>query len=568
MANYSLYVNSQFQPFTYQELTAPLDRAELYHEKLNEEYDKLSAQADVLEAMGANDKDKNSGSYGRYKSYSDALRREADNLYRFGLNVESRQRLSDLRRRYNTDIVPIQNAWTKREKEADEQMKAYLQNPHLMFTRDASKTSLDEYVNNPIGGYGVINGAQITAQMATMAKNLAKQIRSGYKEGIDDYTYNYILRNGLDENFIINWRKSPALSKMYQQVMEANGVTLEALEGSANANNIVSRSGRYAEMGMWDAMGEDKAHILENYGARLNAQAMKEVAVAQATAAAKAAAAGADTGNGDIPSIISDGIGMDTSEHYYAEGLKDLDTLKAGNDALKASYFGKKAGQVNPMSIYEEYQRAKKSAGFFESDAETKKKVLGKYKQYGVTDILSENQYNLLKDMGYSKDNSPSAGKARYSDIKNKFNTLVQQKNRYSVNMTKYDSVHDTLEGNIAERSNYKTLSGNVWPIEENGKLGNPIKDAKDINLYNSRNNKEGFMVDGIYYDPQYKGKIVFRVNGKRYVANASILGNEFQTLISGMEADGRFKPQHIAGALYEALNQKNKVQGETDSKI
>ena len=39
MANYSLVANSTFQPFTYQELAAPLDRMELYHEKLAEEYD-------------------------------------------------------------------------------------------------------------------------------------------------------------------------------------------------------------------------------------------------------------------------------------------------------------------------------------------------------------------------------------------------------------------------------------------------------------------------------------------------------------------------------------------------
>ena len=144
MANYSLVVDSTFRPFTYQELAAPLDRQELYHEKLAEEYDKLSTQADVLEAMGHNESDKNSGAYSRYKAYSDKLRKEADDLYKFGLNTESRQRLSDLRRMYNTDIVPIQNAWSKREKEADDQMKAQLQNPSLMFTRDARTTTLDD----------------------------------------------------------------------------------------------------------------------------------------------------------------------------------------------------------------------------------------------------------------------------------------------------------------------------------------------------------------------------------------------------------------------------------------
>ena len=280
MPNYSLVIDSKFKPFSYQELAAPLDRQELYHEKLAEEYDNLSKQADVLEIMAGNEQDKNSGSYSRYKSYSDALRKEADNLYRFGLNTESRQRLTDLRRRYNTDIVPIQNAWSKREKEADEQMKASLQNPSIMFTRDARTTTLDDYIKNPTGGYGVINGANITAQMAGMAKNLEKQILNGSarKETIDPYTYDYIRKYGLTADMVRDWRNNPTLSKMFEQVMQANGVTPEALQGSLNAQSIIDKSTGYAEMGMWNAIGEDKAQILENYGARLNAQAAKEIA--------------------------------------------------------------------------------------------------------------------------------------------------------------------------------------------------------------------------------------------------------------------------------------------------
>ena len=284
MANYSLVANSTFQPFSYQELLAPIMDMSNYHEKLNEEYDKLSSQADILEAMGSDDRDNHSGAYGRYKNYSNTLKKEAEELYKFGLNSESRRRLSDLRRMYNTDIVPIQNAWNKRDEETKMQTAAYMQNPSLMFTRDANKTSLDEYIKNPTGGFGVINGANITAQMATMANNLAKQIRSGHAENIDAYTKNYITKYGLDENFIRNWRNSPALTKMFEQVMQANGVTPEALDGSLNAQSIIDRSTRYAEMGMWNAMGEDKSQIMEDYGARLNAQMAKEMAIARAKA--------------------------------------------------------------------------------------------------------------------------------------------------------------------------------------------------------------------------------------------------------------------------------------------
>jgi hypothetical protein len=269
MANYSIVANSVFQPFTYQELAAPLDREELYHERLAEEYDKLSSQADILEVMGTNDRDKKSGAYSKYKAYSDFLRSEADNLYQNGLDVDSRERLTSLRRRYNTDIVPIQNAWKKRETEAAAQQQARLQNPTLMFTRDADKTSIDAYIANPMGGYGVVNGALITQLTGQMAANLTKQVLRGTaKKDIDPYTYEYIKRYGLDENMIRNWRNYPTLRTMFEQVMRANGVTPEALAGSMNMDNIISKATAFAEMGMWNAMGEDRAQQLENYGKR------------------------------------------------------------------------------------------------------------------------------------------------------------------------------------------------------------------------------------------------------------------------------------------------------------
>lgn len=266
MPNFSLVANSTFQPFTYQELLAPVMDMSNYHQKIADEYDKLSSQADVLEAMGANDRDK--GAYTRYKNYSDALRMEADNLAMNGLDSESRQRLSELRRRYNTDIVPLQNAWNKREQEVSDQMKARLANPSLMFTRDANTTSIDDYVVNPTGGYGVINGSNIATQMSNMAKNLAEQVRSGRRENVDPYTYRYIEQYGLDENIIRNWRNYPTLAAMYEQVMRSNGVTEDSLAGSLNADDIINRSTGYAEMGMWDAMGKTNTQFLDNKGAQ------------------------------------------------------------------------------------------------------------------------------------------------------------------------------------------------------------------------------------------------------------------------------------------------------------
>ena len=585
MANYGLVVNSTFQPFTYQELAAPLDRQELYHEKLAEEYDKMSAQADVLEAMGANDRDKGSGAYSRYKAYSDSLRKEADDLYRFGLNTESRQRLSNLRRRYNTDIVPIQNAWNKREQESAEQMKASLQNPSLMFTRNAANTSLDDYIRNPQGGYGVINGANITAQMSAMAKNLEKQIRQGDStlENIDPYTYNYIKRWGLDANTIKDWRNSPILTKMFEQVMASNGVTPEALSQSANMQDIIDKSTGYAEMGMWNAIGKEEATQIENYGARLEAQAQKEIAVARAKAADKD-----NTGDDNVPTVTSVGVGMQSTEEYSAKNLEALNSLKTGHDGLKSAYFGKNMGQVNPMQIYDEYQQERKKHTKkvnkrqevnnpyaptpqyinvkvdVPDDEAAKKAVLAKYAKYGVTNILSDDQYKAMSDMGYSAKNNIKSN--RHSALLQDFNKTVEQRSRYSTNMADYESFNEKAIPNLRSREQYGKEIGTVWAITNDGKLGKPEK-IKDLNLHSAENTK-GNKVTDVQYDPQFKGKIVIQLSdGSLHVADPGIYDSNLSNMIQYAERQGA-PAMAITMAITRHLNERNKVKGKTDSKI
>ena len=535
MANYSLVSNAVFQPFTYQELAAPLDRQDAYHESLMQQYEQLSDKADVLEAMGANDRDNKSGAYTKYKSYSDRLRKEADNLYQFGLNTESRQRLSDLRRMYNQEIVPIQNAWNKREEEAKMQLTAKMQNPSLMFTRDAANSSLDTYLANPTGGFGVINKATITAQMAGMAKNLAEQIlRQGSNEGIDEFTFKHISKYGLDANLINAWIQNPesypTLTNMMNQVLAANGVTVDALQGSPNAEAIFAGATNAAQMGAWEAVGKDQAQIIERFGARealnhahavdmenrnfAHQVALKSMPSGDAVLAAQRAGL---NGEEDMPNIPSVAVGMIPAEEYKAKNLGILNGLKAGNDAFKASYFGKTFGQVNPMKIYDEYQEELKKhtkrvvrmspghpGGAVETIADpaaAKRAVLEKYKKYGVTDVLSDDQYKALSSLGYSAKNNIKD--YRHSSLLGDFNRTVEQRSRYSTNMADYELFNGKAIPNLRTREQYKNGVGTVWEISEKGKLGRPEK-IKNLNLY-SVNNTKGNKITDVQYDPEFK---------------------------------------------------------------
>lgn len=265
MPNYSIVIDSTFKPFTYQELTAPLDRAEAYHEKLAQEYDNLSSQADILEAMGKDDRDKESGAYSRYKAYSDYLRKEANDLYRYGVNTESRRILSDVRRRYNTDIVPIQNAWNKRIKEAETQQTAENNNPLLRFSRRAADTNIDYYVDNPEGGYDVVNLESVYKTAANMYKSLAKLKREGRLEQIDPYTNAFVREYGVDPSLIVDWMQDPSKSKtltsMMNQALNTNGLNKESFANSS----VLDEAKAFAQAAAWEAVGESKEQLIDNY---------------------------------------------------------------------------------------------------------------------------------------------------------------------------------------------------------------------------------------------------------------------------------------------------------------
>lgn len=270
MPNYSIAVNSTFQPFSYQELMAPIQRMSDYHEKLNEEYDNLSRQADVLQALGTDDKD--SKSYNKYLSYSNALKAEADNLYRNGLNAESRYRLSELRRRYNQEIVPLQNAYIARKADVERQQEALLKNPNLRFTWNASEAPLESYIDNPERKYGVVDLNAVANDMARVASTLAKQIRNHDIENIDGVTKNFITRHGLDPAFISKWQRgeveSGTLDAMKNQVLAAHGLSGEDFLATPNGERIKAEAENAARNAVWSAVGEDKERNFESYSAK------------------------------------------------------------------------------------------------------------------------------------------------------------------------------------------------------------------------------------------------------------------------------------------------------------
>lgn len=270
MANLYLVNDAKFRPFSFDEMLKPALMATQAHQDLEEAYNTLDTQANAIGSLASETDDPIA--YAQYKAYEDSLRAQAADLAANGLNVTSRQNMLNMRGRYAKDIVPIQNAIERRRKLADEQMKATLANPTLMYQRNFNTrsydTSLDRFLEDPDYGYGdVASGALITQQAATQAGALAKKLSSIGKGKLDSYTSTFIQHYGLSPADIAAFNSNPRDPK-------ANKV-LRAIYD--NVYNAVPKSIRsqystdvdsYIGMGLYSAIGEDRMGTYENFGAR------------------------------------------------------------------------------------------------------------------------------------------------------------------------------------------------------------------------------------------------------------------------------------------------------------
>lgn len=228
MANYSLVINSQFKPFSYQEMLAPTLMATQAHQELENQYGELATKASIWDKLANEQTD--SKAYRMYKTYSDELKDKASKLAREGLNASSRQELLNMRNRYSQDIVPIEKAYNQRSKLAEEQRKLRAADPSIMFDRDFSSISLNDLLDNPELSYTPVSGddlykkgkeAAISASSRMMNVSPALQgqywkIRQGY--GAD-----------AANKFLLNQSNIPELKDAINRIVSQSGVTNENL---------------------------------------------------------------------------------------------------------------------------------------------------------------------------------------------------------------------------------------------------------------------------------------------------------------------------------------------------
>ena len=262
--NYGFVSGARFRPFSYQELIAPLQQATEQQMQLEDAYSELGAQSDLMASI-ANEQ-ANPKAYSMYKSYADELANQAQELAKSGLTPNSRNALSNMRRRYSSEIAPIQIANTKREELTKEQREALQRDPSLLFDVNYATKNIDYMLDNPNATYTSISGNELTKRASQMASNFAKTIQNNpqYQSILGGQYFQQMQQMGYTpEQVISTILNDPNAPKELKQIADT---VYEQAGLNKYDYDVQTRGRQFINAGLYDAIGTQKYDAMANRG--------------------------------------------------------------------------------------------------------------------------------------------------------------------------------------------------------------------------------------------------------------------------------------------------------------
>lgn len=256
--------SAKFNPYTFDEMLKPLAMASDAYNAVQSGIEELGAKADLMK-MYANEVP-DSKTANMYNSYAKDLEKQASMLAKHGLTPASRQGLLNMKRRYSSEVVPIETAVARREALTKEQREALLRDPSLMFDVDYSKTQLDYLLDNPNATYNPISGNELTKRAAQMASNLAKVVQGNpkYQSILNGQYFQQMTQMGYTPaqimQTVLNDDNAPAeLRQIAETVFNDAGL-------SKYSQDIQDRARGFINSGLYEGIGTTKYDAMSNRG--------------------------------------------------------------------------------------------------------------------------------------------------------------------------------------------------------------------------------------------------------------------------------------------------------------
>lgn len=540
MANFSFVSGAKFRPFSYQEMLQPLAAYTQEYNTIQEGMGELGTKADVFDKMANEQTDPLA--YAMYKQYSNDLAAQAESLAKQGLTPASRQGLIDMKRRYSSEIVPIEQAYKRRQELVDEQRKLQAQDSTLLFDRPASTLSLDELISNPALSPQSYSGALLAKQVGTAAQNLAKEVRENprkWRTILGNQYYETIMQKGFRPEEIMqavqnNPEASPILQGIVEDAVGSSGIK------NWNDENILNRAYDYARQGLWNAVGETQYQTLSN---KAYDYAMQE----RIAKLKKGKTEGTPSPTWrSVPKTKVDG------DKKTTELNKDLEFIQQ----LRA----------NPSMVKEV---AIRRVGVHDPD-----RLLGtrgnlQYRSYKDEEYKphAERLQQIIKKYGMEDGNMDKLEQKLQTDIR----SSAVRSFVYKPNITQSDLISQVIKEN-ARTLGAATESTGLYELDKNRK-GDPIK-LKNISDYFTGDNDISYDPEvGLIINATKDGKTKSAVidpelidNEERYVADAMHNINTY--LEYGYDVEAQKEIESMMNYIYGKFNTLAKRQSNTDSKL
>lgn len=437
-------IGARYSPYSFEDMLKPLAMAQQEYNAVQEGLSSLTDSSNqfsrYLDGTQAGE---------RVKAYNAAIDTAVNDMAKNGLRSTNRDTLLGLKRQYNNDIAKINQSAAQLDTlykgVQAAQLKAQASGDKLFV---ANMPNVDDLLANPSATPTMISASGLEQQGMLAAKALIEQSDSTPIIQALSKEYNDIVtRKGYGSReaqaFLRDVSTIPELASSIQRI--------ESMYGVQGLGQQAGEARQAIMQGMFNGLSQKTTHnVQQNPEYQLDLAYRKAYAEAAGKAAGKREGVG--TGN-TINGIYSQNF-VTTNDNSMAQVQAGIDSLAGRNGGLSAQVFGKTWGRVNPMKAYEEYR-----AGVDRNTENTARTMVGTdgqiydknfwnkatpetmletvKKKYGVERLLTPQEYNALKDLGYTSDNFfQKAGSLQNfkSSIQTQINDLAHSTAIYNIN--------------------------------------------------------------------------------------------------------------------------------------
>lgn len=228
---YNITIGAKFRPFSYDEMIKPVQSITQAHYATEDALYEMRNQASLYDTLAGQSPD--SVSRRMYNEFSSKLNAAIDDLVENGYSINTRRAFSQARNSFADNIIPLQDARTRRAAAIEAQLKGNASG-NMRYTKDAFSTTIDDFIGKDFN-YGSVNLDKVYQEATAFAGAWSKRF-SSTAEGIafgGDYL-KLVKTVGLDNNALREGVKAIIASGKYPSLNEG----LNAILTSTGASQL------------------------------------------------------------------------------------------------------------------------------------------------------------------------------------------------------------------------------------------------------------------------------------------------------------------------------------------